>query len=90
MNDEEEFPKIAPYSETKGLTGNPQQRAFEAVPRYRPKMVFVSGKGMVPDPSDISSELQYDVNEAALDSEADMKQRPASTNMGYSALKKRR
>lgn len=71
-------------------SGNPQQRAIEAVPRYRPKYVFVPDKGMVPDPSDISSELQYDVNQAALDSEADMKRLSESTNMGYSSLKKRR
>lgn len=71
------------------MSDNPQRRLFEAVPRYKPKVIFVPGKGMVPDPDDIPLAMQYDVNEAVLDSEAESKQKRSSANVGYSALKRR-
>lgn len=71
------------------MSDNPQQKLFEPVLRYKPKVIFVPGKGMVPDPDDIPLAMQYDVNEAVLDSEAESKQKSSTANVGYSALKRR-
>jgi hypothetical protein len=76
-------------SEDDPLSGNPQRRLFEPVPKYKPKMKFVPGMGMVPDPDDMPLALQYDVNEAAADFEAETRQHRSSANVGYSALKRR-
>lgn len=71
------------------MSDNPQRRLFEALPAYKPKMVFVSGKGMVPDPDDITTAMQYDLNEAVADSEAETQRRKSFANVGYQNLKRR-
>lgn len=85
MSDDELL--IVPYSKSK--SDNPQQRLFEAIPPYRPKMKFVPGQGMVVDTDDISYAMQYDLNEAIADSEAETQRRKSFANVGYSTIKRR-
>ena len=72
---------------------NPQRRAIEPLARYKPRVVFVPGKGMVTAPDDIAEKERYDhlvdLNEAILDSEAEMQQQKSFANVGYAAMKKR-
>lgn len=77
--------KIEPWSGRK----NPQERFVEALPKYRPKMKFVPGKGMIEDPDDMSTAMKYDLMEAIADSEAETQRRKSYANVGYSTHKRR-
>lgn len=73
---------------------NPQRQFPGGAPIQRRKVryKFVPGEGMVPDlgPDDIDPELEYLLNEAIVDSEAELRRKRSFANVGYSALKRRR
>lgn len=68
---------------------NPLQRFIEPIPRPKQKMIFVPGKGMIPDPNDIDAGMLYDLNEAVDDSEAESQRQKSFANVGYANLKRR-
>lgn len=76
------------------MSDNPQRQFRGGAPIVRRKVryKFAPGEGMVPDlgPDDIDPELEYVLNEAIADSEAEMRQQRSFANVGYSALKRRR
>lgn len=69
------------------MSDSPQKPFIEAV---KPRMIFKPGIGMVvPTADDISAAMQYELNEAIKESEAEAKERRSFANVGYSALKRR-
>lgn len=85
-DDEEEEARIEPYTKSKS---GPQGGMFEPVLKRHRKMIFVPGKGQVPDPDDIAEDMLYDINQAIVDFEAETQRRKSFANVGYSSLKKR-
>lgn len=89
MSEDDEYP-VVPYSEAK-RSGNPQRRFVEALPTRRLRYKFVPRKGqvLVEDEDDMSEAMQYDLNEAIMDSEEESKRRRSYANVGYPRLKQR-